>query len=441
MNENRRNINYKNIPNNPATKQIVFVGLVILVGFFGGFLLWSAVSPLESAAVAQGHVIVESSRKTIQHLEGGIIKKIFVTEGALVKKGDELIQLDQTQTEANLQILRGQTNLLLARKAWLEALRDEKSEVTFPDRLAKQTDPQIIQIMESANSLFKSKRSDFIDSVNILKYRVQQLNSEIDSLRAQAESSDRQLQLVEEEKNAVLYLEKQGYIDKPKLLALEREEAKLQGEKGEKLGLMAQAGQKISETELQMVSLKDTLKNDVLKQLENTELDLVSNLEKEVTAEDILKRSLIVAPQAGRVLNLREHTIGGVIGPREPLMDIVPDTDKLIIEARLQPHDIEAVHPGLPARVRLIALKQRKTPTLDGKVTLVSADIEHDEKTNEPYYTIRVEVDAKELADLKDVTLYPGMPVQVNVIIEKRTPLQYFITPITDSFTRAFREQ
>lgn len=428
-------------PKAPPIKKIVRLGLIVLIVFLGGFLLWASVMPLESAAVASGRIVVESHLKTIEHLEGGIIQKIFVAEGDLVKEGAPLIQLDQTQTEANLKILKDQTNLLLARKAWLDAIKDNLPQVVFPDRLLKKADdPQIKKIMDDAVALFVTKRKTIEDGDSILNSRIEQLKNQLKGLKEGVDSYDKQISFINEEIEALLILEKQNYVDKPRLLLLKRQAASLEGEKGEKVGLIAQTEEKIAETELQKLSLKNSAQNDILKESAETELQLVTNAQKEVSAEDVLKRSLIVSPIEGRVLNLRVHTVGGVIGPREPLLDIVPTEDTLIVEAHIQPRDIEVVHIGLTAKVRFLNYRQRGTPTVDGKVTYVAADIEKEEKTGEMYYTVNIEVSAKEMAKVPEIKLYPGMPVQVNIVIEKRTAMAYFLTPVFDSFSRAFRE-
>lgn len=432
------------ISKHPITDSISRTGLIILTVFGGGFLIWATFFPLESATVANGNIIIETNRKTIQHLEGGIVAQIFVHEGSKVKQGDKLIQLDDTQTIANLTLLQKQTNLLLAREASLEASRDHKDHVTFPPRLvtlAKEGNPNVQEILEDSIRLFQSRKHTLEDGIATFTNKKEQLKNEIDSLRAQVKSNGDQLALVNEELHSWESLATKSYIDKPKVLALKREATKLEGDKNEQLALIARAEQRISEAELNNTNFIDSKEGEVLKQLEETEYQLVTNLEKETAAQDIANRSLITSPQEGIVLNLKVHTIGGVIAPREPLMDIVPIQDKLIIEAKINPIHIATVRAGLLAKVKLTAYKQRTVPALDGIVDSVSADTFKDERSSEFYYLARVTVDIKELARLPEVTLQPGMPVQVLIIVDKRTPLEYFLKPIIDSFHRAFREQ
>ena len=432
------------VPSHPLTEKISRTGMVILSIFLGGFLIWAIFFPLESGTVANGTIVIDTDRKTIQHLEGGIVSQIFVREGTKVKPGDKLIQLDQTQTIANLKLLKNQTLLLLAREAALEASRDGADHVTFPSRLValtKTNDPEIQEILKDATVLFESRKKNMSDGLSILKSKSEQLNNEINSLKAQVQSSDVQLKWVNEELHAWESLESKSYIDKPKVLALKREIARLEGDKNERMALIARAEQRIGEAELNVNNFKNTKDTEVLKQLEETKYNLVTTLEKEIAAEDIVNRSLIVSPQEGIVLNLKVNTIAGVIGPREPLMDIVPEQEKLIVEAKIDPIHIGVVRAGLLAKVKLSAYKQRTTPDLDGVVDYVSADTFKDERSNQTYYLARVGVDIKELAALPEVRLYPGMPVQVLIIVDKRTPMQYFLKPIIESFHRAFREQ
>ncbi len=323
-------------------------GMIILIVFVGGFLFWASFFKLESAAVAPGKIIIESHRKTIQHLEGGIIEKINVHEGEDVTAGTVLIQLDQTRPKANLELIEGQTNMLLAREASLKASRDKLDHITFPERLLKrQQEPEIKEIMDEAVKDFNSRKKTVDDGVAILKNRIIQLDSEVDSLKAKAKADDLQLKYVNEELNAWRQLENKNYVDQPKVLALKREAARLEGEKDENLALISRAYQKKSETELQVSNLYDTQESEVLKQLDETEFNLASNYEKERAARDVFEHTLITSPIEGTVLNLQIHTIGGVITPGAALMDIVPHTARLIVEARIKPTDIDVVHAGL----------------------------------------------------------------------------------------------
>lgn len=429
------------VPKKPKVANPTRLGMIILIVFVGGFLVWGSFFKLESAAVANGKVVIESNRKTIQHLEGGIVKKIYVSEGSFVNAGDKLIELDNTLAQANLQQIEGQIVLLLAREAYLEAIRDKADKVVFPKRLLdKMDDPVVKENVNDAIKIFETRKEAISSGIEILKERIAQTHEEINSLQAQVKSNDTQLQLINQELNSWKELENKSYIDKPRVLALQREAAKLQGDKDQNLALIARAEQKISETELQITNTTASADSDALKLLEQTKFDLVGNLEKERAAKDILERTIIRSPITGTVLNLKVHTISGVITPREPLMDIVPKNEHLIIEARVNPQDIDVVHPGLVAKIRLTAYKQRSTPTIEGKVINVSGDLLYDDQGRVSFYVARIEVDPKEIQKIKHIALYPGMPVQVFIITANSTPLDYLLRPIIDSFTSAFRE-
>ncbi len=426
----------------PSIKKVVFFGVIVILIFFGSFVLWSVLFPLESAAIAPGKVIVASERKTIEHLEGGIIKSILIENGSKVRKGDLLIVLDNTQAKAKLDLLSAQANELLASEARLQAELEGLDAIKWPQRLLDlRQDTNVKKMMLVQQDLFISNKKTLEGQLIILQQRITQLYKEIDSLQAQVKSEDRQLELIEEEITAVAYLEKRKLIEKPRLLALQREKARLTGNRGEHLGQIAKALQKIGETKQQIITLKDQTRKDILKDLREVHTNLTDVLEREKAAEDVLKRTKITAPQSGIVLGLTKHTVGGVIKPGEEILEIIPSQDALVIEAEVNPLDIDVVHPGLKAKVKLIPYKRRKTPTLDGIVKRVSADTYVNDKTNQVYYKARILISLDELSRIKNVTLYPGMPVQVMIITDKRSAFSYFLTPLEDSFERAFKEQ
>lgn len=417
-------------------------GLMVILIFIVGFLVWSFVFSLDSAAIAQGKIIVEYERKTIQHMEGGIIKKIYINEGSVVKANDPLIQLDETQARASLELLQGQVYESLAQEARIFAELNNKKQVEYPDELLKvKNDPKVIKIINGQDSLFIAQVNSYEGQTRVLNERIEQYEKEIESLEAQVTSGTEQLKLIQEEIEAVAYLEARKLIDKPRLLALKREAAKLTGDRGEHLGLIAKAHQAISETKSQIYTVIEDRRRNLLEELRLAQQKLADLMEKMKSAEDVLKRTLIYAPQAGTVIGLKKHTIGGVITPGQDILDIIPSDDMLMVEAHVDPMDINSVHPGLVAKVQLTAYKQRNTPYLNGTVSQVSADIFEDPVTKKQFYKARVILNKEELQHLTHVKLYPGMPVQVMIIVSKRTAFDYFITPIKDSFDRAFHEE
>lgn len=430
------------VPKEPWTNKTRFFGLMIIVVFFGGFGIWSYFAPIESAAIAPGKITVAGNRRTIQHLEGGIVRKIYVKDGSRVKKGQSLIKLDDTQAAIALQLSRSEVHELMAIAARLIAERNEDPEIVFPERLLKQKkDERLRRIMEAQQLIFSANKKTFEGNVIILKQRVIQLREQIKGIEAQLKSNTEQHRLILEEVQSVAELERKKLIEKPRLLELKREAAKLQGLRGENISEISVLKQKIGETQAQILTLVSNRRKEVLTELREITQKLNEELEKERAAADVLDRTDIRAPKTGTVVGLKIHTVGGVIKPGDAIMDIVPSADALVVEARVSPLDIDVVHQGLKARVQLTALKQRSTPALLGEVTRVSADIFTDQQSGESYYTARITIDPTEMEKLRGQLLYPGMPAQVMIITEKRTPLQYFIQPIKDSFNRAFREQ
>lgn len=430
------------VPKEPWTSHIRLVGLLVIVAFFSAFGIWSYFSPIESAAISAGKVTVAGSRRTIQHLEGGIVKKIYVKDGSTVKKGETLIKLDDTQAEIALKLARNEVFELLAIESRLIAERDGLDQIHFSERLLQnEAAPKVKQLMVAQASIFKANKNTFDGNLAILKRRITQLNEQILGTQAQIKANETQYQYILEELKSVRILEKKKLIEKSRLLSLEREAARLIGVRGEKRAEVAVLKQKVGETQAQILTLESNRMKETLDDLRETQQKLHDGLEKERSAEDIVKRTAIRSPQDGKVVGLKAHTVGGVIKPGEDIMDIVPSRDALIVEARVSPLDIDVVHAGLVARVQLTAFKQRSTPSLLGTVTDVSADIFQDQQTGQSYYTAKISIPPKELNKLKGNMLYPGMPAQVMIITDKRTPLEYFMQPIKDSFDRAFREQ
>jgi HlyD family secretion protein len=430
------------IPDRPAARAPILAGLAIVALFFGGFGGWAAWAPLSSAAVAPGQVRVDSHRKTVQHLEGGIIREILVREGDEVRAGQVLIRLDDTQPGATSDALSGQYDALRALEARLIAERDWLPAIDFPPILAQRRgNPAIQAMLAGQETIFSSRRRALDGQLGILKQRIEQLRSEIAGYRAQVASLEMQSALIKTEIQGAEELAHKGLERKTRLLELQREAANLEGNRGQQLNLIARAEQGIGETEMQMVDLANKLSNEVVAELRDTQTKLAEIEEKLRAALDVKGRTEIVAPQSGLIVNLRHFTSGGVLKAGEPVLDVVPQDDKLIIEAEVRPLDIEAVHAELPAEVRLTAYKQRRTPTVSGTVVHVSADSLLNERTGQPYYVAHVEIAPEQLARLEGVKLYPGMPAEVMIVTGKRTALEYLLDPVRDSFARAFREK
>lgn len=429
-------------PNKPPIKKATLFGLIFICIFLFIFIVWGALSNLEAGATAFGKVIVAGNRKTVQHLSGGTIEKIYIKEGSVVKKGDLLIKLESMDDQASYDIYHSAVNNLLANEARLIALKDQDSSITFPKQLLKeQIEPAIAKLIESQKQLFTSQQNAFKGQVEVLKKRIEQLNIQIISYNSQITAIEGQLKLINEELNAMLLLDKEHLVEKPKIWALKREVSRLTGNREELVGSIAQTKEKIGETQQQQYSFQDNYYKDILEKLTATQDKLSENLEKEIAADDKLKHTKILAPIGGMIINLQEHTEGGVIQPGKDILDIVPSHDDLVVEAKINSLHIASVHTGLKAKVQLVAYKRRNTPDVDGVVNYVSPDSLEDKENHASYYLAYIKIPSSELARLPGIILYPGMPVEVLIIIDKRTPLNYFLSPIRDSFNRAFREK
>lgn len=422
-------------------KPIWLAGMLVLLFGFGAFAVWASVAPIDGAAVAPGVLAVESNRKTVQHFEGGIVEEILVREGDFVEKGQLLVLLDDTEASAQLGIVRSQYFGLLARAARLIAERDGADTIAFPPTLLEaQDDPHIQEAIIGEERVFQARRKSLQGEKEVLQQRITQLEEQIHGLEAQYQTKGRRVELYQEEIDGLQELFKRGMGDKSRLREWERQVAELEGERAEHQASIAATRVRINETELQIVQLDRELGKEVNNELREVETRLADLSERRRALRRTLERTEILAPVSGHVVAVNLHTIGGVIRSGEPLLDIVPMDENLIVEAQVNPVDIDRVFPGLHADLRMSAFSARTTPTIPGKVLTVSADSLTDERTGMPYYLARVQVTPEGMDILEDRTLQPGMPVQVMIITGERTFLEYLMQPITDIFATAFRE-
>jgi len=415
-------------------------GFLLIVVFFGGFGGWAAFAPLESAAIAPGVVSVDSKRKTVQHLEGGIVASILVREGDLVKAGQPLVHLDDTQARAQLGLVTGQYRSAVALEARLEAELEGLDAIAFPEvLLAVAGNADVDKLISTQNRLFRSRAESLVNQTNILRQRIAQLREEITGTQAEMTAQDRQLALVGEELATTEQLLARGYERRPRLLDLQRQQAEITGARAQNKARIARAHQSIGEAELEITQLSNERLSDVVGQLREVQSQIADLGEKMSAANDVLNRTVVTASVDGTVVNLQIATSGGVLAAGQPIMDIVPTDDSLIVEARLDPNDIDVVTLELPAQVRVSAFSQRTAPVLDGKVIYVSADRLMDERSGVPHYLVRVAL-TPEQKGLKGLVLQPGMPAEVMIVTGKRTPLDYLVRPIMQSFGRALHE-
>ena len=413
---------------------------ILLIGGVGG---WASTTEFSGAVIAQGVLVVDTNVKKVQHPTGGVVGELRVRDGDKVKEGDIVLRLDDTQTRANLQIVVKGITELLARKAREDAELGGNAEVVFPTELLERaSDPEVANTMNSEKKLFENRRSAREGLKSQLNERTVQSEEEIKGLTAQVESKDKQIDWIKQELVGVNDLWKKQLVQFTRVTQLEREGARLDGERGQLIASIAQSRGKIAETRIQILQIDQDMRTEVGKDLADIRGKLAELVEKRVAADDQLKRIDLRAPQNGMVHQLDVHTVGGVVTPGQLIMLIVPDAEKLIVEAKAQPQDIDSLRVGQPAVLRFSAFNLRTTPEINGTVTVVSADVTQDQRSGVSYYTVRVAVTPSELARLgNDLKLVPGMPVEVFMQTTPRTIISFIVRPFHDQIVKAFRER
>jgi HlyD family secretion protein len=421
---------------------ITWTGNLLVCGFVLGLGIWSAFAPLESAATAVGTVESESSRKTIQHLEGGIIKQIIVADGDIVRAGQALILLDDTKARAEVQSLRGQLWDATAREARLLAEQRGYDRVSFPTELEEEekTNPSAATVVAAQQSIFETRQQVVQSQMAVIKDKRVQVEREIAGLKEQESAAARRSEIVREEVATVVYLVNKGLERRPRLLNLEREMAEIDGRRGEITAQISRAEQVIGESQTTLLKLENDRQNEIAQSLREAQNQIFQLRERLQAAADQLTRTEVKAPEDGVVTDLRIHTLGGIIGAGAPLMDLVPRHDRLIVSARVRPEDIDVVHPGLSADVQLLPYNQRRVPRLNGTVMQVSADRLLDKRTDQPYYATKIRVQDPRITETGRAQIIPGMPTQVFIKTGRGTVALYAIRPLLDSFSNAFHE-
>jgi len=420
----------------------LIVGLTVVVLLAGGLGGWASTAEISGALIAPGSIVVESSVKKVQHPTGGVVGEVRAHDGDLVKAGDIVVRLDDTVTKANLAIVTKNLDGMLARAARLQAEQQGLDKVVFPAALLDRADdPDVKNVIASEAKLFDVRTTGRIGQKAQLRERIKQLNEEIAGTQAQAQAKDQEIALVDKELVGVRSLYDQHLVQMTRMTTLERDSARLAGERAQYIAAIAQAKGKITETELQIIQVDKDMVSDVSKDLRETNDKIGEYVERKVTAEDQLRRVDIRSPQDGMVEQSTVHTVGGVITAGDAIMMIVPQADDLQVEAKVNPQDIDKLQIGEKTLLRLSAFNQRTTPELNGAVIRVSPDVTTDQRTGQSYYTIRVSMPPEEVARLGEVKLIPGMPVEAFVQTGDRTMLAYLIKPLKDQLMRAFRER
>ena len=420
----------------------ILFGWVVILLAFGGFAAWSVYAPLATTVVASGTVTVAGNTKTIQHLEGGTVKQILVDDGSDVAAGQVLVRLDDTQARANLALLQGQYDAVRAAAARLLAERDGRDAITFPaDLVARRgSSNDVREILTGQQGIFDSRRTTLQGQVSILLNRIEQSKAQIAGLQLQEDSKAKQEALINQELRGLNQLHAKGYASGNQVLAFEREAARLHGERGAVMAQIATVRQGIGEANLQILQMQKAFRESTEKDLRDAQTKVYDLAERLHAAQDMLDHMTVRAPVGGTVVNMSLHTVGGVVAPGGHILDIVPNNQKLIVEADVRPNDIDGVHPGLPADIRFSAFDRNTTPVIDGKVIFVSADRLIAPRTEMPYYLVKVQVTEAGAENMRNMKLMPGMPAEVMINKGKRTLLDYLTSPLSDTLARAFSE-
>lgn len=424
----------------PQIKKRLAMALLMSVLLLGGLGGWGAFASISGAVIATGQVVVEGNDKKVQHPTGGVIGEILVKSGDKVKAGETLLRLDPTQTKASLGIVVSQQVQLIGRKARLEAERDLVRTLNFPKDY-KDSDPEALAIAASEEKLLKARMDSKDGQRAQLNERIGQLRKEIEGLTSQLTAKTTEVSLMADELDRVGALRKQNLVPVTRYLESQRDLTRLKGEQGALISSVAKAEGQISEIGVQIIGLDQAMQTESMKELRDVEARLAELSERRTAAQDTLNRIDIKAPLSGTVHEMQVHTVGGVINPAETLMMIVPDNEKLGIEIKLSPTDIDQVVPGQPARIRFSAFNQRKTPEFEAEITQVAAELTKEPQSGLSYYTARLKIAPAREEEAKTLKLVPGMPVEAFVETGERKAIAYLLKPFSDQIARAFKEE
>ncbi len=423
-----------------SLRKTLIAGGVLSAVLFGAIGVLAAGFTLGGAIIAPGTLVVELSVKQVQHLEGGIIGEILVKDGDRVSAGAELVRLDATVTKANLAVIVKSMDQYEARLARLQAERDGKDSISFPQSLLdRQSEGEIAENINGERVVFDTRRTVRDSKISQLRERINQLREETGGIEAQIDAKAREVEFVQKELVGVRDLWKKNLIPIQRVSQLERDATKIGGERGALIASAASAKGKITETELQILQIDQDIKSEVARDIREAQAKLGELTERRVAAEESLKRIAIRAPRDGIVHQLAVHTVGGVIAAGEVLMQIVPDLDALTVEARVSPTDIDRMYVGQTATLHFSAFDRGTTPEINGRVSRISADLEHDQRTQVSYYLVRLAFSSDDLSK-NGLKAVPGMPVEAFISTGDRTMLSYVLKPLADQLARSFRE-
>ena len=418
---------------------IGYLSVLVIVGIGGA---WTAFASLNGAVIAPATIVSETNAKRVQQKDGGIVRQILVQDGERVVEGQDLILLDDTEIRAELDIIDGLLVEEEAKRARLDALLSDQDRIDFPESLtSREKDADVGNIMKSQRRLHEARRAALKGKIEQLNQQILQLKDQIDGVTAQIASKETQIKLIEGELVDLRKLQNNGLVPKARVLSMEREKARLEGERGELIGTRAAARSRSSEISLRIIQMTEDEVSQALLDLRQSESRISELEQRKISTASKLDRLVIKSPITGSIFQLMVHTEGGVITPAETLMMISPEADELVLEAHLSPSRIEQVHEGQKARIRFAAFNTHTTPEIEGVVSSVSSDVSRMSADSAPFYIVRIRISAEEIAKLGEHKLKAGMPAEAFIQTDARTPLSYLVKPLTDQLEHAWRER
>lgn len=416
-----------------------YLSVLVMVGIGGA---WTAFASLNGAVIAPATIVSETNAKRVQQKDGGIIRQILVENGERVVAGQDLILLDDTEIRAELDIIDALLIEEEAKRARLQALLSDQDKIEFPEKLTKrESEPDVADVMKSQRRLHEARLAALKGKIDQLNQQIVQLGEQIDGVTSQIASKETQIKLIEGELVDLRKLQSNGLVPKGRVLAMEREKARLEGERGELIGTRAAAKSRTSEINLRIIQLNEDEISQALLDLRQSEARISELEQREIAASSKLDRLAIKSPITGSIFQLMVHTEGGVITPAETLMMITPEDDELVLEAQLPPSKVEQVHEGQTARVRFTAFNTHTTPEIEGVVSGVSSDVSRMSADTAPFYVVRIRISREEIAKLGQHKLKAGMPAEAFIQTDSRTPLSYLVKPLADQLKHAWRER
>lgn len=428
-------------PIETSLKSLYRWSAIIVIGFIGSFLVWSIVTKLASGVIAAGSVKVDSNRKQIQHLEGGIVSEILVRDGDTVKADQVLVRLDDTRAATSLALVQQNLDSAQIQAARMLAEQNDLEAMQLPGTVVdRQEDPKIKEMIQAQQQLFTARKESLNGQVKILDQQIRNYGQQIKGFVSQQHSKELQLSSIRQELEDLRKLFEKGMIDRTRLLMLERNEAELVGEVGELVSKIASARTTIGETKLEKFQLDKAFKENVSTDLKEIQVQVNDYQERLLAARHVFAQTQLKSPVDGIVVQSDVHTVSGVVSPGSVLMEIVPINDHLIIEVSVDPQDIDRVKLGLEAGIKFSAFNQREVPEILGTVTYVAADSIKDDTTGMSFYKARVEVEERQIQRLGEREIQPGMVADVVIRTGSRTPMDYILEPLISSFRKAWRE-